>query len=360
MQLETKKLSKRKRKIVITAILLILIFTSLYFQLWKSPDLVDSGIAKHHLTFTGHSGIVFEVMFSPDGELLASGSVDNTVSIWQKKDGKILHTLRHPLGVTALAFSPDGNYLVTGSYDSNVRLWRVADSALLKTFAGSSKTIWTVAFSPDGKTVASGGEDNLIRLWNVNDGNLLRTLEGHSLNIWSVAFSPDGSRLASGSFDKTIKVWNANDGQLIRTMTGHSEAVLSVAFSKDGQYLASGGDDSTLRLWNALDGNLLRTFAGDSEHIYSVAFSPDGKWILTGGRDKNTFGEFLQNIFGDSNFNKGVTVRLWRAADAQVVHTFAHHSNDVFTVAFSPDGAWFASASEDRTVTVWQLSNGTN
>lgn len=145
MQLETKKLGKRKRNIVIAAILLIFILALLYFQLWKSPNLVDSGIAKHQLTFTGHSGIVFEVMFSPDGELLASGSVDNTVSVWQKKDGKILRTLQHPSGVTALAFSPDGKYLATGSYDSNVRLWRVADSALLKTFSGSSKTIWTVA-----------------------------------------------------------------------------------------------------------------------------------------------------------------------------------------------------------------------
>jgi WD40 repeat protein len=187
---------------------------------------------------------------------------------------------------------------------------------------------------------------------------LLRTLEGHSLNVWSVAFSPDGKLLASGSFDKKINIWNVTDGKLIRTISGHSEAVLSVAFSKDGRYLASGSDDRTVKLWNVADGNLLRSFQGDSEHIYSVALSPDGKWLLSGGRDKNTLGELIQNIFGDSDSNKWVTVRLWNLEDGKLLQTFAQHSNDVFSVAFSPDSKWIASASEDKTVGVWQLSQG--
>ncbi len=129
-------------------------------------------------------------------------------------------------------------------------------------------------------------------------------------------------------------------------------------FSKDGQRLASGGDDSTAKLWNANDGSLIRTFAGDSEHIYSVALSPNGKWILSGGRDKNALGEIIQNFFGASDSNKWVTVRLWNLEDGKLIHTFAHHSNDVFSVAFSSDGAWLASASEDKTVSVWHLSQG--
>ena len=356
MQFETSKLSKAKRNITITAVLLAFVFGILYFQVWKKPVTVESGIANNYLTFKGHSDRIWEAAFSPDGELLASGSVDGIVNIWQKKDGQIVRVLRHPAGITSLAFSPDGSSLATSSYDSNVRLWRVADGALLKTFSGDSKTVWTVAFSPDGRTLASGGEDAAIKLWDVNQGSLLRTLKGHSLNIWAVAFSPDGSRLASGSFDRQIKIWNVADGQLIRTISGHSQAVLSVTFSQDGQSLASGGDDSTAKLWNVADGSLIRSFQGDSEHIYSVALSPDGKWLLTGGRDRNSLGELLQNFFGTSDSNKWVTVRLWNLADGKLLQTFADHSNDVFSVAFSPDGKWFASGSEDKTVSLWHFS----
>jgi WD40 repeat protein len=355
LKTQSKKTGRGKISIAIITVLLCITSGVLYFQLWKKPLTVESGIAKHYFTFTGHSGTVWDAAFSPDGEMLASGSVDGTVKIWQKKDGQIARTLQHPMGVTALAYSPDGNYLATGSYDSYVRLWRVADGALLKTFSGHSETVWAVAFSPDGKTIASGGEDTSIKLWDVAQGSLLRTLEGHALNVWAVAFSPDGSRLASGSFDKTIKLWKVNDGQLISTIAAHSEAVLSVAFSKDGQYLVSGGDDRAVKLWNAKDGSLIRSFQGDSEHIYSVAISPDGKRILSGGRDRNSFGELLQNIFGVSETNKWVTVRLWNVADGRLIQTFDQHSNDVYAVAFSPDGAWFASASEDKTVSLWHL-----
>lgn len=356
MQNGTRKLGKGKIIISITAILLLLTFVILYFQIWKKPIEVDSGVAQHHLTFSGHSDVVRKVAFSPDGELIASASVDKTVKIWRKRDGQIVRTLEHPAGLTGVKFSPDGSYLVTSSYDSNVRLWRVADGTLLKTFEGNQKTVWEIAFSPDGKTIASCGEDNTVKLWDVNQGNLIRTFEGHTLNIWSVAFSPDGNKLASGSFDRKIKIWNVSDGQLIRTLEGHTQAVLSVAFSKDGRYLVSGGDDSTARLWNVTDGSLIRAFQEDSEHIYSVDISFDGKRLLTGGRDRNIFGEFVQNFFGVSDSNKWVTVRLWNVEDGKLIQTFSQHSNDVFSVAFSPDGEWIASASEDKTVSLWRLS----
>ncbi len=209
---------------------------------------------------------------------------------------------------------------------------------------------------PDGKTIASGGEDKTITLWDINQGSLLRTLEGHFLNIWSVAFSPDSSRLASGSFDRKIKIWNFNDGQLIKTLEGHTQAVLSVAFSKDGQFLVSGGDDSTVKLWNITDGTLIRSFQKDSEHIYSVAISPDGRRLVSGGRDRNIVGEFIQKFFGASDSSKWVTVRLWNVEDGKLIQTFAHHSNDVFSVAFSPDGKWIVTAGEDKSVSILQLT----
>src|SRR6185503_17467749 len=117
MHTEKKTRGTRKRDIAITAILLPLSCGLLfYYEASKRPVLIDSGIIEHRLTFSAHSDVVSKVIFSPDSELLASGSVDNTVKIWQRKDGNIVRTLEHPMGVTALAFSRDGRHLATGSF----------------------------------------------------------------------------------------------------------------------------------------------------------------------------------------------------------------------------------------------------
>jgi WD40 repeat protein len=347
--------SRNKKRFIVSVLTLLLASLFVfYYHFLRKPSEVVNGPAVLYRTFTAHTAFVAAVEFSPQGETLASGSVDGTAKIWRRDNGQVLQDLKHPAGVTSLAYSPDGNYLATGSYDSNVRLWRVADGTLTKTFSGDGATVWSVAFSPDGNTVASAGEDKKINLWNVNDGNVQKTLSGHDLNIWSVTFSPDGRKLASGSFDKTIRIWDAQTGKLEQTINGHTQAVLEVEFSRDGKSLVSCGDDSTVRIWNTENWSLVRSLTG-SEHVYAIAISPDGKQIVSGGRDRSTFGELLQNFLGETEKNKGVTVRLWNAADGKLVQSFAEHANDVRGLAFSPDGKWMASGGEDRRVCIWRV-----
>ena len=355
MKLPTIKPRNKKIITVATLTLLLASLYVLYYHFLRTPSQVVNGSATLYRTFTAHTAGVQAVEFSPKGETLASGSIDGTAKIWRRDDGQVIQDLKHPMGVTTLAYSPDGSQLATGSYDGKVRLWRVSDGTLVKTFAGHAGTIWTVVFSPDGKSLASGGEDKTIKLWNVDQGDLLKTFAGHALNIWSVTFSPDGNKLASGSFDKTIKIWDVQTGKLDRTIDGHSQAVLEVDFSPDGKTLVSCGDDSTVKLWDTRDWHLVRTLTG-SEHVYAVAFSPDGKQVLSGGRDRSTFGEFLQNLLGESETNKGVTVRLWNVADGRLIQSFAEHADDVMSVAFSPDGKWIAGGGLDKRVCIWRLT----
>ncbi|MBL7960637.1 WD40 repeat domain-containing protein, partial [bacterium] len=210
------------------------------------------------------------------------------------------------------------------------------------------------SFSPDGKKIASCGEDRTVKLWDVEKGTLIRTFDGHQLNVWSLKFTPNGDRLVSGSYDKTLKIWSLNDGNLIKTLEGHTDAVVDLSISPDGLTLASGSDDATIKLWNLNDGSLIKTLEGGGEHVQALAFSPDGKKLLSGGRDKTGFGEFLQNIFGDSEYNKGISMRLWDLPTGLMIQEFSEHANDVNDVAFSPDGQWIASASSDKTVRLWQ------
>ena len=112
-----------------------------------------------------------------------------------------------------MAFSPDGQRIASASLDKTVKLWSL-DGKLLQTFTGHSDIIYGVAFSPDGERIASASKDKTVKLWSL-DGRLLQTFTGHSDSIYGVAFSPDGERIASASKDKTVKLWNLNLDSLI-------------------------------------------------------------------------------------------------------------------------------------------------
>ena len=354
MPMKNKK-SRNKKIIWLAGFLLLIVSYLTYYQLWYTSEKVESNIFKLNKVFSTHNSDVWAVKFSHDGNWLASGSVDSTVKIWNKENGTLLLNLKQPGGVTYLAFSPDGNYLATTSYDAKVRLWKLPEGILVKEFSGHKGTVWSVNFSPDGKTIASSGEDAAIKLWDVESGRLVRTLLGHTLTVWDVKFSPDGSNIASGSFDKTVKIWNANNGTLIYSLNDHSEAIVSLAFSPDGKMLASTSDDKTIKLWETTDWRLIRTLEVP-EHVQAADFSPNNKWLLTGGRDKPAIGELLQNFLGDSEYTKGVSMRLWDVETGRLLQTFSQHSNDVNDVAWCSDGKWIVSGSSDKTVELWRLS----
>ncbi|OCK79105.1 WD40 repeat-like protein [Lepidopterella palustris CBS 459.81] len=286
----------------------------------------------------GHPSSVSAVVFSPDGKVIASGSLGGTVRLWDATAmGKRPRELQtgHSGFVAALAFSPDGKVIASsGTADHTVRLWDTAKGKQLRELTRHVGSVTSVTFSPDGRTIASAGSyDRTVRLRDVAKGKLLRELTGHAGSVVTVAFSPDGNDIATGSGDRMVRLWDTANGKVLRQLTGHADFVNAVAFSSDSTVIASGASDSTVRLWDAVTGKLLRELTGHSDSVTSVAFSPDGTVIASGSSDS--------------------TVRLWKTATGELQRELTGHSNSVNAIAFSPDGMVIASGSMDRTVRLW-------
>jgi WD40 repeat protein len=344
-----------KRKILRAFLLLVavVIFVLSYYQLFYKSKRVNSHIAVFQNSYA-HNHIVTSVRFSSDDSFLVTSSADSNIRIFSKRNGKLFSNIKQASGVSYMDLSPDNKFIAAGSFDSKLRIYGVEDRSLLHTLSGHKGTIWTVAFSPDGKRVASSGDDAVIRIWDVEKGSLLQTLSGHKRIVWSVKFSRDGRYLASGSFDFSFRVWDLSNGNVVWDNKEHSETVVDLAFSNNGNILATTSDDKTIKIWDWKNKRSVRTMSVP-EHVQAVAFSPDDRLIITGGRDKPMIGEFLQVIFGNSEFNKGVSARLWEVETGNLLQTFTSHSNDVQDVAYSHDGKHIATASADHSAEVWSI-----
>ncbi|KZP31128.1 hypothetical protein FIBSPDRAFT_1037603 [Athelia psychrophila] len=293
-----------------------------------------------------HAGMMNSVVFSPDGEHVASVPSDEFIQIWDARTGELVvgpikgHLVEL---ITSVAFSPDGKHIASGSQDKTICIWDARSGELVAgPFDGHAGDVNSVAFSPDGERIASGSNDKTIRIWDARTGKLVAgPFEGHTGGIQSVAFSSDGERIASGSRDKTIQIWDARTGELIAgPFDGYIGHRNSVAFSPDGERVTSGSSDSNIRIWDTRTGELVAgPFEGHTDVVNSVAFSPDGERVASGSQDK--------------------TICIWDARTGKLVAgPFEGHTDGVNSVAFSPDGERIASGSHDKTIRIWDARTG--
>ncbi|KAL4992684.1 NACHT and WD40 domain protein [Aspergillus falconensis] len=290
-------------------------------------------------TLNDHSESVVCIALSPDEKILASASFDQTVKLWDLSTGDLKQTLYdHSDAIRSVTWLND-ELIVTGSNNHSLKTWNVVTGEEERTLEGHEGPVASVAYSAQKQLLASASHDETIKLWDPIHGELKRTLRGHTDSVRSVAFSPDGRLLASSAYDKTVKIWDPVTGDLQKTLTGHTNWVRTVTFSWDGKLLASGSDDYTIKLWDPPTGELKQTLKGHSSFVRSTVFSPDGRILASGSNDRS--------------------IRLWYPTPTDAtLNSVDHHTKTVRCVSFSPDNQLVASGSYDHTVKLWNATTG--
>ncbi len=378
-------------------------------RLWdvETLELIDDPLIEH-------TNEVLSLAFSPDGELLASGSWDATVIVWDMDTGEPIGPplAGHTDYVSAVAFSPDGQMLASGSWDNTIVVWSMEDQQTEYSLSGHAGAVYSLALGADGRTMISGGADHKVILWNLAANQSVgETLAGHVTWVNSIASSPDGQLIASGSCSQwdeeteecaqgEIRLWDVDARRLVGDpLAAHADFVSSVAFSPDGRTLASASYDGSIILWdistalNASAATRQPTGAPLAENLsmlVSIAFSPDGTLLASGAYN----GEILlwnlatrqpanklstdqsDGLFsvafspdgkllasgGCAELDERATchrggIYLWDVATRQLIAApLIQHTNWVLGLAFSPDGKLLASSSADKSIILWDVA----
>jgi WD40 repeat protein/energy-coupling factor transporter ATP-binding protein EcfA2 len=287
----------------------------------------------------GHQDSVNGISFSPDGKMLASGSLDGTVKLWNLATSQVIDTLDGGNWVFAVSFSPDGKMLAAGANGGGIKLWNLANRKSKPYDLHAPDRVTNLSFSPNGQLLIASGFYKDIKLWNVARREEIKPLTGHRSNVNSVSVSLDGQLLdgpllASASSDTTIKLWDVGRRKEINLLSGSNAGVTSLSSSPNGRLLASARWKS-INLWDIKEGKLSCNFEWHPG-LKSIAFSRSGKLLASASDHK--------------------TIKLWNVATCEEIALLKGHTNWVFSVSFSPDERLLASASWNGDVKLWDIT----
>ncbi|OAX37567.1 WD40 repeat-like protein [Rhizopogon vinicolor AM-OR11-026] len=246
----------------------------------------------------------------------------------------------HKNTVFAVAIFPDGDRMVTTSMDQTLLLWNLKDGTVLKKMEGHQSTVRAVAVSADGQLIASGDENGALIAWHgVTGESLTDAIKVHTTWIRSLDFSPDGTALASGSWDKTTELWCTKTWQVPGNPINCGGEVNCVRYSPSGEFLAIAGSD--ILICNSRTSECIATLkTATSPWAYALEWTPDGTRLFSGGT------------------NSDPNIREWDTSTwKQIGDHWSGHTDYIYAIAVDPTGTLVASACKDNHVRLWRASD---
>jgi WD40 repeat protein len=273
-------------------------------------------------TILGHSRGLTVGKWSPDGRLLATGSLDSTVRIWEAADNTLTAILEHPAAISDLAWAPDGRQLATAVQDGDIRVWDTDSQSFNEVPNPEGFTFTDLVWSPDENRIAASSEADLASvIWDVDTGESL-LLEQGDLRCFlaSPSWSPDGRQVVTGcigSADSPARIWDAATGEEIQRLESMDGASQLVAWSPDGRSIAVGYSDPIVRIWDADSMQPITRFTRHADRLVDLDFSPNSQRLVS--------------------VDIGRQVLVWDVSSGSVVHTW-RSTNTPASAAWSPSG----------------------
>jgi WD40 repeat protein len=368
------------------SVVMMILFVGIISQAQK-PELI---------TQEGHTGVIRAVAYSPNGKIIASGSDDNKIKLWDVDagleyrnmagDGGHLTALvfvsdsilasaddlgivrlwntnggqeiarledsrcDHPNCKTNLAFSPDRQTLViAGNKIQTMMLWDIS-SHRQRSITTHQLVITSLAFDPVSGTLASGAKDGTIKIWDLTNQIEKPVKTEPGALISSLAFSPDGRTLISGGTDSYLRLWSPATGAQIKSWIGHKTAVNCVIYDNSGANIVSGGDDNKINVWDS-NGNRVQTIENENiVRVRSLAFSRTNNSYLVSTSDE------IANV-NEANITDDCVVRVWDINTRLEKQKWGLHTFLVKEILFSPDKSIIATA-HGATVKLWDIATG--
>lgn len=286
--------------------------------------------------FQVNRGEVNCVLFSPDGNTVASGSENGNIHIWDINNGNLSLVLKGEMrAVNKIAFSPDSSIIAGGCVDGTIHLWETETGRPMKTLIGHKHKITAVSFSPDFRTIASGSTDGSLRIWNIAAGRELHVEHSHVGELNGYDISGDGKTIAALTHDKVVGLWDTTTGINIKVFnTDTISDVKNIAIHPLGSMIATTRWDNIFT-WDVETEEMISSFERTEALVEQITFSPDGNTIATASVDGK--------------------IRLWNAQNAALVQTFDTNDANITHLTYSPDGRTIAFSSKYRFVRILDL-----
>jgi WD40 repeat protein/predicted Ser/Thr protein kinase len=308
-------------------------------------------------TIRGARGLA---QFSPDGKRAVTGGWANSLKIWRVTEHSDVAVLSgHKREVSDVVFSPKGDRVFTGCLDDTIGVWDSVTGRRLRTIAGSSQVMRStpyavpsaqahpVSCSPDGRQLLTGSGRRTAKVLTVHEGRELHVLAGHRRHVICTAISADGSRGVTGGLDGRVILWDLEAGKEVISLASGNRIAYAVGFLSKGRivYAASGENPGKghVRLWDARSGKVLRTIGEELNSIVTaVAFTADERRVA----------------LGTGTYHKPGKIVIWDADTGRKLMMLKGHVKPICTLAFTPDGRRLASGSEDGTAKIWDPGTG--
>jgi len=306
----------------------------------------SSSLESPIMLLSGHADAVLTCKFNPLGTVVASGSHDKHIFLWnvQGECDNFMMMKGHRNAITELHWTTDGETLITASPDMSVRAWDAVTGKQIKKMAEHSSFVNSCCPARRGpQLIVSGSDDGTAKLWDLLVKGSVKTFS-EDYQVTAVAFADASDKVYTGGIDNTVRVWDLRKDETVMQLKGHTDTISGMSVSPDGTFLLTNGMDATLRCWDmrpyAPTNRCVKLFSGHQhnfeKNLLKCSWSPDGKMVSAGSSCRNVF--------------------IWDVTSRRVLYKLPGHKGCVDEVSFHPKEPVVASCSHDKTLYLGEIA----